>query len=122
MSSEETETTTEVVDLDDPESVRRAVRERYGSIAKFDKSDAPVSSCCAPKTSCCGAPTKSAIYQDADAMKRVDSYAENLGYDAADLASLPDGANMGLSCGNPVAIASLAPGEVVVDLGSGGGV
>ena len=35
--------------------------------------------------------------------------------------SLPEGANMGLSCGNPVALASLKPGEVVVDLGSGGG-
>jgi SAM-dependent methyltransferase len=47
--------------------------------------------------------------------------AENLGYDAHDLALLPTGADMGLSCGNPTALASLQPGEVVLDLGSGGG-
>jgi SAM-dependent methyltransferase len=44
-----------------------------------------------------------------------------VGYDQAQLAELPEGANMGLSCGNPVALATLQPGEVVVDLGSGGG-
>lgn len=47
--------------------------------------------------------------------------AEAFGYDAATLAEIPAEANMGLSCGNPVALASLRPGEVVVDLGSGGG-
>jgi len=47
--------------------------------------------------------------------------AQSLGYGADDLASLPKGANMGLSCGNPVALASLREGEVVLDLGSGGG-
>lgn len=44
-----------------------------------------------------------------------------MGYDAQSLANLPDGANMGLSCGNPVAIAALTEGQVVLDLGSGGG-
>jgi len=44
-----------------------------------------------------------------------------MGYSEAELATLPDGANMGLSCGNPTALASLKPGEVVLDLGSGGG-
>ena len=44
-----------------------------------------------------------------------------MGYSQADLASAPEGANMGLGCGNPVALASLKPGETVVDLGSGGG-
>jgi ubiquinone/menaquinone biosynthesis C-methylase UbiE len=44
-----------------------------------------------------------------------------VGYRTDDLASLPDGANLGLSCGNPTAIAALRPGEVVLDLGSGGG-
>jgi SAM-dependent methyltransferase len=43
------------------------------------------------------------------------------GYSDAELATLPEGANMGLSCGNPGAIAALKPGEVVLDLGSGGG-
>lgn len=47
--------------------------------------------------------------------------AERIGYSADELAGLPDGADMGLSCGNPTAIASLKPGEVVLDLGSGGG-
>ncbi len=54
----------------------------------------------------------------ADALARI---AASFGYGAEDLAALPDGANMGLSCGNPVAMASLQPGETVVDLGSGGG-
>lgn len=44
-----------------------------------------------------------------------------VGYSQAELGTIPQGANMGLSCGNPTAIASLKPGEVVVDLGSGGG-
>jgi SAM-dependent methyltransferase len=47
--------------------------------------------------------------------------AQAVGYDAEELASLPDGANLGLSCGNPTALAELRPGEVVLDLGSGGG-
>jgi SAM-dependent methyltransferase len=44
-----------------------------------------------------------------------------IGYGSEDLSSVPDGANMGLSCGNPTAIASLRPGEILLDLGSGGG-
>lgn len=51
----------------------------------------------------------------------VRAIAEAFGYSAAELSSIPAGANMGLSCGNPTATASLKPGEVVVDLGSGGG-
>ena len=47
--------------------------------------------------------------------------ARHIGYSAEELAALPEGANMGLSCGNPNALASLQPGEVVLDLGSGGG-
>jgi len=47
--------------------------------------------------------------------------AEKLGYSEDQLAALPEGANMGLSCGNPTAIANLQPGQVVLDLGSGGG-
>jgi SAM-dependent methyltransferase len=47
--------------------------------------------------------------------------AQAVGYSAADLAKLPEGANMGLSCGNPAALAALQPGEVVLDLGAGGG-
>ncbi len=47
--------------------------------------------------------------------------AESLGYSNDDLAVIPDGANLGLSCGNPVALSSLSEGETVLDLGSGGG-
>lgn len=52
---------------------------------------------------------------------RLDSVARAFGYTPEQLASLPSGANLGVSCGNPIATASLQPGEVVVDLGSGGG-
>lgn len=51
----------------------------------------------------------------------VKALAEAFGYSAEELTSIPAGANMGLSCGNPTAMAHLAPGEVVVDLGCGGG-
>jgi arsenite methyltransferase len=51
----------------------------------------------------------------------VRAVAEAFGYSGAELASIPAEANMGLSCGNPTAFASLKPGETVVDLGSGGG-
>ncbi len=51
----------------------------------------------------------------------VKAVAEAFGYSPAELTSIPSGANMGLSCGNPTATANLRPGEVVVDLGSGGG-
>jgi SAM-dependent methyltransferase len=90
--------------LTDPERVRQTVREGYGRIAQE-----PGASCCGGgASSCCG----SGAGED---------LAERLGYDEADLATLPDGANMGLSCGNPTALAALKPGEVVLDLGSGGG-
>src|SRR5271156_6036527 len=51
----------------------------------------------------------------------VKAVAEAFGYSSEELTSIPAGANMGLSCGNPTAMASIRPGEVVVDLGSGGG-
>ena len=51
----------------------------------------------------------------------VKAVAEAFGYSPEELTSIPAEANMGLSCGNPTAIASIRPGEVVVDLGSGGG-
>ncbi len=82
------------------------VRDRYGSIAAAD-----AASCCAPAASCC-APTTPA---DAAGKARA------MGYSDAELAAIPDGANLGLGCGNPQAIAALRPNEVVIDLGSGAG-
>jgi arsenite methyltransferase len=93
--------------IKDAESVRTAVREGYAAIAR---SEAPqTSSCCGP--SCCGGEQE----QSATAL------ASAIGYNEQELAEVPDGANMGLSCGNPTALAELQAGEVVVDLGSGGG-
>lgn len=92
-------------DKSDAEIVRMRVREGYARIARRGG----LSEGCGCGTgSCCG--TGAA----ADVAQRV-------GYEAAELATLPDGANMGLSCGNPTALASLQPGEIVLDLGSGGG-
>jgi SAM-dependent methyltransferase len=81
--------------------VRKAVREAYGTIARKG------GSCCG-NSSCCASPTAEAV-------------ASKVGYSGEELGGLPDGANMGLSCGNPTAIASLKEGETVLDLGAGGG-
>jgi SAM-dependent methyltransferase len=91
----------------DSETVRAKVREGYGRIAVSG------GSCCSSNpggVSCCGS--------DAAAS---DKLAQHIGYSAEELAALPEGANMGLSCGNPNALAALQPGEVVLDLGAGGG-
>ena len=90
---------------DKNEVVRRMVREGYAKIAQDT-----TAGCGSPGVSCCGSAP-----QDADKLAR------ELGYSVEELKSLPDGANMGLSCGNPAALAALKPGEVVLDLGSGGG-
>ncbi len=87
----------------DAESVREKVREGYGKIAVTD------AGCCGG-VSCCGS-----------APVTAEQLANHIGYSAEELAALPEGANMGLSCGNPTALASLKPGETVLDLGSGGG-
>ena len=81
------------------DEVRTAVRERYARVARDTGT-----SCCAP--GCCG-PNAEASLQ--------------LGYSADDLSAVPEGANMGLGCGNPQALAALKPGQTVLDLGAGGG-
>jgi len=93
------------------EDIRQAVREGYGRIATGTGK-----SCCGPSSCCGGTPCGGG--DSGDAAARL---AESVGYEAGDLAALPEGANMGLSCGNPVALASLREGVVVLDLGSGGG-
>jgi SAM-dependent methyltransferase len=91
----------------DDAQIKEMVRARYGGIAEA----AGAASCCAPASSCCG---DTAPGTPADKSRKM-------GYSDAELAAVPDGANLGLGCGNPQAIAALKPGEVVVDLGSGAG-
>jgi ubiquinone/menaquinone biosynthesis C-methylase UbiE len=89
--------------LTDSEVVRLNVRTGYAQIARSG------GSCCGGASSCGSTPVK------------PEDLAKTVGYSAAELAALPEGANMGLSCGNPNALAEIKPGEVVLDLGSGGG-
>lgn len=93
------------------EEIREGVRGQYGQIAERNNApgtkDSDRGCGCGP--TCCG-------IHGADA-----GFAQTLGYSESDIAAVPDGANLGLGCGNPVAIASLLPGQTVLDLGSGGG-
>jgi arsenite methyltransferase len=84
------------------EDIKKIVRDKYAEMARTK------SSCCGPSSGCCGSST-------------ADTISTSIGYNEADLNSVPDGANLGLGCGNPVALASLKTGETVVDLGSGAG-
>ncbi|MEO8377224.1 MAG: arsenite methyltransferase [Candidatus Sumerlaeota bacterium] len=90
------------------QEVREKVRAGYAAIAQQEPAST-TSGCCA--TSCCGA----------DSAADSQALAAAVGYTSDEISSLPEGANMGLSCGNPTALAMLKPGETVVDLGSGGG-
>jgi arsenite methyltransferase len=86
------------------EKVKKIVREGYAKIAKSEKS------CCGPQTSCgCDTPNMS------------QEISRRIGYSEQEIDSVPEGANLGLGCGNPVALASLKKGQTVMDLGSGGG-
>ena len=83
--------------------VKEMVRVRYGGIAAGTLSDEPAS--------CCG--TAGAA--------RADAKSHAMGYSKGELSAVPEGANLGLGCGNPQAIAAMRPGETVIDLGSGAG-
>lgn len=87
---------------------RRNVRESYAQVAKANNEEQGCG--CGP--SCCSTSDDSAINT---------LISTRLGYSQADLDLVPAGADMGLGCGNPKAMAALKPGEMVVDLGSGGG-
>ena len=106
----------------DKEEIRQTVRERYGRVARDGASASVIS----PETSCCGqssTSTGSASAASCCGSPEITSQqlATLMGYAKEDIDSAPEGANMGLGCGNPVALATLKPGETVVDLGSGGG-
>jgi ubiquinone/menaquinone biosynthesis C-methylase UbiE len=86
------------------EKVKKIVRKRYGNVAKNS------SSCCASSDSCCGCTPLTS-----------EDISKKIGYSEEELSSVPEGANLGLGCGNPIALASLKEGEIVLDLGSGAG-
>lgn len=92
-------------DLKD-DQIRKTVRDTYGQIAGSN-----TAGCGCTSSSCCN---------QADSPSAQD-LSVRLGYSEKDVTTVPEGANMGLGCGNPQAIASLQPGETVLDLGSGGG-
>lgn len=85
------------------EKVRKSVREGYAKIAEDGL-------CCGSSATCCG---DSTTYEE---------MSKKVGYTDEELTSIPEGSNLGLGCGNPVALASLKEGETLIDLGSGGGV
>ncbi|MFX0094148.1 MAG: arsenite methyltransferase [Candidatus Hodarchaeota archaeon] len=84
------------------QDIKKVVRESYAKVAK-------------ERSSCCG-------NNDPCGSTELDTYSEKLGYSVEDIKSIPKDSNLGLGCGNPVALASLKEGETVLDLGSGGGI
>ncbi len=83
--------------------IKEFVKDGYAKIARKG------GSCCEPATSCCG---------DIDMASVI---SQKIGYSDEELKSIPEGANLGLGCGNPIALASLKEGETVLDLGAGAG-
>jgi SAM-dependent methyltransferase len=94
------------------EKVRKIVREGYANIAKKEKTakGVPTSCCSNTLTSCCS-----------NTSEMSEEISRRIGYSEEEMSSVPAGANLGLGCGNPVALASLKKRETVLDLGSGGG-
>jgi len=87
----------------DSKDIKEIVKERYGKIAGQG------ASCCSSSTSCGGSPDL------------VQIISRDIGYSEEELKTVPEGANLGLGCGNPLALSSLREGETVLDLGSGAG-
>jgi SAM-dependent methyltransferase len=88
------------------DDIRQSVRDSYAKVAEANNAG----ECCGVESSCCG------VSADINAV-----HSTRLGYSEDDIINIPDGADMGLGCGNPRAIAGLQADEVVLDLGSGGG-
>lgn len=86
------------------DDIREIVRDKYGQLARNR------TPCCSSAGSGCGTP------------KSMDDITKGIGYSDEELKAVPEEANLGLGCGNPIAIAELKEGEVVIDLGSGGGI
>ncbi len=87
----------------DEKKAKKIVRDGYAEVARQE------TSCCGPANTCCG---------PSDVTETI---AKKIGYSDEDLKAVPEGANLGLGCGNPVALATLEEGETVLDLGSGAG-
>jgi SAM-dependent methyltransferase len=88
------------------EEIKKVVRERYAKIASKG-------------SSCCGPPAKESPC--CSQSSTAEAISKNIGYSDEEISSVPEGANLGLGCGNPVALASLKKGETVLDLGAGAG-
>lgn len=94
------------MDIQKSEDIRQVVREKYGQLAKKG------GSCCGNsfESSCCGGPST-----------LTQNLSEQIGYSIEQMKSVPEGANMGLGCGNPVGLAAIKKGDTVLDLGAGAG-
>lgn len=84
------------------DDIRLEVRKSYGKVAQGSRS------CCPPASGC-------------GCTSQAPDFSQRVGYSKDEIESVPDGANLGLGCGNPVALASIKEGETILDLGSGGG-
>lgn len=118
------------------QEIRNAVRQTYAAIARNNDDKKTAAGCCEASgtasgvsqvVSCCGPsnmPAKGTNGEPCGCVPpdtSIEQMSTIMGYSPEEVKDVPEGANMGLGCGNPVALASLMPGETVVDLGSGGG-
>jgi len=85
------------------DEIKNKVKEGYGRVALENRS------CCGAPSSCCGSSAS------------IQTIGEMIGYSKEEMNQVPEGANLGLGCGNPVALASIKVGQTVLDLGSGAG-
>jgi arsenite methyltransferase len=93
--------------------IREAVRQHYGDAAKQS------SSCCSgSQSTCCGATGGDPI---GETRRPAEEVGKAIGYSDEELASAPEGSNLGLGCGNPLGLAAIRDGDTVLDLGSGAG-